>query len=67
MNSPVIGSLLCPLRELQASLVRVKHLIALQQIYAEAVPWDLAKKSRVAYQRSGAVVVIADTDRKSVV
>ena len=61
MNSPVIGSLLCSLRELQASLVQVKHLIALQQIYARAVPWDLAKKSRVAYERSGAVVVIADT------
>lgn len=61
MNSPVIGSLLCSLRELQASLVRVKHLIALQQIYAEAVPRDLAKKSRVAYERSGAVVIVADT------
>jgi len=61
VNSPVIGSLLCSLRELQASLVRVKHLIALQQIYVEAVPRDLAKKSRVAYERSGAVVIVADT------
>ena len=61
MNSPVIGSLLCSLRELQASLVRAKHLIALQQIYAEAVPWDLAKKSRVAFEQSGAVVIVADT------
>jgi len=61
VNSPVIGSLVCSLRELQASLVRVKHLIALQQIYAEAVPRDLAKKSRVAYERSGAVVIVADT------
>jgi len=49
------------LRELQASLVRVKHLIALQQIYAEAVPWELAKKSRVAFERSGAVVIVTDT------
>ena len=61
MNSPVIGSLLCSLRELQASLVRVKHLIALQQIYARAVPGNLAKKSRVAFEQSGAVVIVADT------
>jgi len=61
VNSPVIGSLLCSLRELQASLVRVKHLIALQQVYAEAVPLDLANKSRVAFERSGAVVIVADT------
>src|SRR5215510_9423612 len=52
---------MCSLRELQASLVRVKHLIALQQIYAEAVPPDLANKSRVAFERSGAVVIVADT------
>jgi Dna[CI] antecedent, DciA len=61
VNSPVIGSLLCSLRELQASLVRVKHLIALQQIYARAVPGHLAKKSRVAFEQSGAVVIVADT------
>lgn len=61
MNSPVIGSLLRSLRELQATLVRVKQLTALQQIYAVAVPRDLARRSRVAFERSGTVVVVADT------
>jgi hypothetical protein len=61
MNSPVIGSLLRSLRELQATLVRVKQLTALQQIYVGAVPRDLARRSRVAFERSGTVVVVADT------
>jgi len=61
VNSPVIGSLLRSLSELQATLVRVKQLAALQQIYDRAVPRDLAKRSRVAFERSGTVVVMADT------
>jgi hypothetical protein len=61
VNSPVIGSLLSSLRELQATLVRVKQLAALQQIYVRAVPRDLAGRSRVAFERSGTVVVVTDT------
>ena len=61
MNSPVIGSVLGSLRELEATLVRVNKLAALQRIYAVAVAADLAKKSRVVFERSGTLVVVADT------
>ena len=60
MNSQLIGSVLRSLRDLEASLVRVKRLTALQRLYAESVPRELARKSRVAYEREGTVVVMAD-------
>ena len=49
------------LRELEATLVRVERLAALQRLYAETVPRDLADKSQVACERTGAVVVVAET------
>jgi hypothetical protein len=49
------------LRELQATLVRVDRLAALQRIYVGVVPRDLARKSRVTFERSGTLVVVADT------
>ena len=56
-----IGSLLASLKDLQAINVRIKRLSALQQVYARAVPSELARGSRVAFERSGTVVVRADT------
>ena len=61
MTSISIGSVLRSLRELEATLVRVNRLAALQRIYARAVPEDLAKRSRVVLEQMGAVVVVADT------
>lgn len=61
MNSQTIGSVLRSLRDLKAILVRVERLASLQQTYAGAVPMELAKRSRVAYERGGTVVVVADT------
>ncbi len=61
MNSPVIGSVLRSLRELQATLVRVNRLAALQRIYVGTVSGDLGRRSKVALERSGIVVVVAET------
>lgn len=61
VNSQTIGSLLRSLRDLKAILVRVERLASLQRLYAAAVPGELAKRSRVAYERAGTVVVVADT------
>lgn len=61
MNSPVIGAVLRSLRELEATLVRVNRLAALQRIYSEAVSRDLAERSGVVLERTGAVVVFAET------
>jgi hypothetical protein len=60
MDSQLIGSVLRSLRELEASLVRVKQLAALQRVYVASVPRELAGRSRVAYEREGTVVVTAD-------
>jgi hypothetical protein len=49
------------LRELEATLVRVNRLAALQRIYAGAVPEDLVKRSRVVLEQAGSLVVVADT------
>lgn len=61
MNNLLIGSVLRSLRDLEAILVRVKQLAALEQAYAAAVPGELARRSRVAYERAGTMVVAADT------
>jgi hypothetical protein len=61
VDSPTIGSLLRSLRDLQAILVHVKRLAALQQVYTGAIPGALARRSRVAYERAGTLVVVADT------
>ena len=61
VNSETIGSLLRSLRDLKAIVVRVDHLASLQRVYAAAVPRELANRSRVAYERAGTVVVMADT------
>src|SRR5215475_7717092 len=60
MNSQLIGSVLRSLRGLEASLVRVKQLAALESLYAASVPRELAKRSRVAYEREGTLVLTAD-------
>ena len=60
MNSQLIGSVLRSLRDLEASLVRVKRLTALERLYAASVPRELARRSRVAYEREGTVVGTAD-------
>jgi predicted nucleic acid-binding Zn ribbon protein len=60
MNSQLIGSVLRSLRDLEASLVRVKQLAALEHLYAASVPKVLASRSRVAYEREGTVVIAAD-------
>jgi len=60
MNSQLIGSVLRSLRDLEASLVRVKQLTALEHAYAASVPRELARRSRVAYEREGTLVVTAD-------
>jgi hypothetical protein len=60
MDSQLIGSVLRSLRELEASLVRVKQLAALQRVYVASVSKELAGRSRVAYEREGTVVVVAD-------
>jgi hypothetical protein len=41
--------------------VRAKQLAALEQAYAAAVPGEFARRSRVAYERAGTMVVVADT------
>jgi hypothetical protein len=61
MNNLLIGSVLRSLRDLEAILVRAKQLAALGQAYAAAVPEELARRSRVAYERAGTMVVVADT------
>jgi hypothetical protein len=61
MSTPVIGSVLSSLRELEATLVRVDRLAALQRIYAETVAGDLANRSRVVLERAETVVVVAET------
>ena len=60
MNNQLIGSVLRSLRDLEASLVRVKQLTALDDLYAASVPRELARRSRVAYEREGTLVVTAD-------
>ena len=61
MNSPVIGSVLRSLSELQATLVRVDRLAALQRIYLGTVPADVGRRSKITLQRSGTLVVVAET------
>lgn len=41
--------------------MRIDRLIALQRNFVESLPWDLAQKSRVVYERSGTLVIVADT------
>jgi len=61
MNSPSIGSVLRSLRELEATLVRINRCAALQRIYVESVPEDLAKRTKVVFQQAGALVIVAET------
>ena len=61
VNSQLIGPLLRSLRNLEAIVVRAEQLAALEQAYVAAIPREFAGRSRVAYERAGAVVVLADT------
>ena len=49
------------MRDLQAILVHVSRLAALQQAYAGSISTTLARRSRVAYEQAGVLVVVADT------
>jgi len=59
--SQTIGAWLASLRDLQAITVRLDRVAALQQIYLGAVPSELSVLSRVADERAGTVVIVADT------
>jgi hypothetical protein len=61
MNSQVIGSLIARLNDLKAIHMRASRLAALQQVYRAAIPEELARRSRVADERSGTLVVAAET------
>jgi Dna[CI] antecedent, DciA len=61
VNSQLIGPLLRSLRNLEAIVVRAEQLAALEQAYVAAIPREFAARSRVAYERAGAIVVLADT------
>jgi hypothetical protein len=61
VTAHVIGSLLASLEDLKAIHMRASRLAALQQVYRMAVPEELAKRSRVADERSGTLVVAAET------
>jgi len=59
--SQVIGSLIAGLSDLRAIHMRASRLAALQQVYRMAIQEELAKRSRVADERSGTLVVAAQT------
>jgi hypothetical protein len=61
VNTQLIGPLLRSLRTLEAIVVRVEQLAALERAYVAAIPREFANRSRVAYERAGTVVVSADT------
>jgi hypothetical protein len=61
VHSQVIGSLIASLSDLKAIHMRASRLAALQQVYYMAIPEELAKRSRVADERSGTLVVAAQT------
>jgi hypothetical protein len=61
VNSQLIGPLLRSLRNLEAIVVRAEQLAALEQAYVAAIPREFAGRSRVAYERAGTIVVLADT------
>ena len=41
--------------------MRIDQLSALQRTFVESVPWDLAQRSKAVYERSGTLVIVADT------
>jgi len=61
VHSQVIGALIAGLSDLQAIHMRASRLAALQQVYRVAIPEELARRSRVADERSGTLVVAAET------
>ena len=61
MTAHVIGSLIARLDDLKAIHMRASRLAALQQIYCAAIPEELARRSRVADERSETLVIAADT------
>jgi hypothetical protein len=61
LHSPVIGKLIAGLSHLKAIHMRASRLAALQQVYRKAIPEELAKRSSVADERSGTLVVAAET------
>jgi len=61
VTAHVIGSLLASLEDLKAIHMRASRLAALQQVYRMAVPEELAKRSKVVDERSGTLVVAAET------
>jgi len=60
MHSHRIGLLMHSLRGLDAILVHVERLAALERLYVASVPGELARRSAVAYEHQGTLVVVAD-------
>jgi len=56
-----IGSLIASLDDLKAIHVRATRHAQLQLVYRAAVPKELARRSRVIDERSGTLVIAADT------
>jgi hypothetical protein len=61
MKVHAIGSLIASLEDLKAIHVRASRHARLQQVYVAAVPPELAGRSRVIDERSGALVLAADS------
>jgi hypothetical protein len=61
VDTHVIGSLIACLTDLKAIGVRAKRLAALQQVYHAAIPKELARRSNVSDERSGTLIVKAET------
>ena len=61
MKVHAIGSLIASLDDLKAIHVRATRHAQLQRVYRAAVPEELARRSRVIDERSGTLVIGADT------
>ena len=61
MKLHAIGSLIASRNDLKAIHVRATRHAQLQQVYRTAVPTELARRSRVIDERSGTLVIAADT------
>ena len=61
MKVHAIGSLIASLDDLKAIHVRATRHAQLQLVYRAAVPKELARRSRVIDERSGTLVIAADT------
>jgi Dna[CI] antecedent DciA-like protein len=61
VKAHAIGSLIARLEDLKAIHMRATRLAALQRIYRAAISEELARRSTVVDERSGTLVIAADT------